>query len=1040
MFRPLARGNLSFVLILSDADGPQTEALTRALSAGSPLSFVIAADGMALEPGHVFVAGRDRSISLAEGRIWLAPPPRPDQRLAPSDGLPVDSFLESLALDCAERAVAVVVAGAGNDGALGVRAIKDMGGLALAQDPDTATPRGMPDGAVATGLIDQVLAPRDLAARVLELTKRAGGAARDARSSEPPPRIAQPADRHVAGGAHPVDLHATRPAARHPGLLMPAGAWTALRERVLEPMIRGRAQSESLRIWVPQCGTGVDAYSVALLVEAVLDDLDARLDVKVLATDLDEQSLHIARAGLFSERALGDPSVERDRYLIREDDRRYRVVSRLRNEVLFASHDLLHDPPFSRLDLIVCRGLIASLELMLQARILRLFHRALLPGGALFVGDTDTIAAQRPELLFEAVDRKWRIFSRVGSRRRRQPLLSLLRAEAEDEHDWRTPVFAVSFDSTAPPRVGRAAEADANDESTALGEQLQDAVEDLRAMNEELESSREELQSMNEEQVELNDRLSLVNTELEAKVRELESTTDDLANLLDGTEVATVFLDRQCRLRRFTPAIRGLIELRESDLGRPLSHFNFELDDASLLADIERVLVTSTPIEAVARGKHDRWFLRRIVPYRTAGAHARADGVVLTFTDITWRQRAEESLRRANEDLEERVRRRTATVSLLQDVAVIANNTAPMERAFAATLERLSIDVPWIAGHVYVVHAGVAEDSGVWHVTAQGRDREIRSLLGDRAFFLGDGRMGRVLETGEASWSSDLSMDERFQQEAATSLGVRSTLVSPILVGERVVGAFEFFSAEADEPNEQLLEVMRNVGTQLGRVIEREEARERELDLAVEEQRSLGEELHDTLSQQIHGLSMLAQSLVQTFRAPGMDPAPIRALVDGLLDTHRQIRMLSNGLVPVRIEAGGLEGVLEEMARGWEQMHGVQCVFEHEGDGDPDDERIATALYRIAREAARNAVLHGAAQRIVIRLVGSEDALELQVHDDGRGMAEVPVAGPGMGLQIMRHRAHLVGGALEIDSEVGRGTVVRCRIESPRARGAGSQP
>jgi len=283
-------------------------------------------------------------------------------------------------------------------------------------------------------------------------------------------------------------------------------------------------------------------------------------------------------------------------------------------------------------------------------------------------------------------------------------------------------------------------------------------------------------------------------------------------------------------------------------------------------------------------------------------------------------------------------------------------------------------------------------------------------------------------------------MDERFEQEAGASLAVRSTLVSPILVGERVVGAFEFFSAETDEPSEHLLEVMRNVGTQLGRVIEREEARERELDLAVEEQRSLGEELHDTLSQQIHGLSMLAQSLVQTFRAPGMDQAPIRALVDGLLDTHRQIRMLSNGLVPVRVEAGGLEGVLEEMARGWEQMHGVQCVFEHEGDGDPDDERVATALYRIAREAARNAVLHGGAQRIVIRLVGSEDALELQVHDDGEGMAEVPADGPGMGLQIMRHRAHLVGGALEIDSEVGRGTVVRCRIESPRARGAGSLP
>jgi signal transduction histidine kinase len=241
------------------------------------------------------------------------------------------------------------------------------------------------------------------------------------------------------------------------------------------------------------------------------------------------------------------------------------------------------------------------------------------------------------------------------------------------------------------------------------------------------------------------------------------------------------------------------------------------------------------------------------------------------------------------------------------------------------------------------------------------------------------------------------------------------------------------------DPGPGQLEVMRNVGTQLGRVIERDEARARVFDLAVEEQRSLGEELHDTLSQQVHGLSMLAQSMVKTLAGAGIDDERVRALVEGLVDTHRQIRQLSSGLVPVRVEGSGLAGALAEMAAEWEQMHGVACVFEHEGNGGPDDERVATAVYRIAREAARNAVIHGAAEHIVIRLADDEEKLELAVHDDGQGMAVVPEGGPGMGLQIMRHRAEQIGGTLDIESTPGIGTVVRCKIDSNRARVAGSQ-
>jgi signal transduction histidine kinase len=492
-----------------------------------------------------------------------------------------------------------------------------------------------------------------------------------------------------------------------------------------------------------------------------------------------------------------------------------------------------------------------------------------------------------------------------------------------------------------------------------------------------------------------------------------------------------VFLDRDCRVRLFTPAIRGLIELRRRDLGRPIIDFARTFDDDALIDDAKTVIATSTSLDAVVRGHDDRWFLRRIVPYRTE--RGRVDGVVVSFTDITARRAAEESLRRINEQLESRVDRRTALVTLLQDVAVIANSAMPMAEAFEAALDRVCRDVSWIAGHVYLNRLGTAEDIGVWHARTPLNPDGVRELLGGRSFEPGEWLVGRVIEGGGACWSSDLTSDSRFRRREASALGVRSVLVFPVLVGERVVGALEFFSGAINEPGPRLLEVMRNIGTQLGRVIEREEARERMIDLAIEEQRSLGEELHDTLSQQIYGLTMLAQSLVQSPPAPGGEDERPRTLVDGLQDAHRHVRVLSRGLVPVRVDADGLDGALGEMAREWEQLYGTACVFEHEGvTAGADDERIATALYRIAREAARNAVLHGGARRIVIRLVTTADQLELQVRDDGFGMEEVPLQGPGMGLQIMQHRAEIIGGTLEIESAPGRGTVVRCRIAVDR--------
>jgi len=371
-----------------------------------------------------------------------------------------------------------------------------------------------------------------------------------------------------------------------------------------------------------------------------------------------------------------------------------------------------------------------------------------------------------------------------------------------------------------------------NEELKASNEEVMSMNEELQSTNEELETSKEELQSLNEE-------LSTVNNQLQDKVEELEAINDDLDNLLSSTDIATLFIDTEFRIKRYTPAATKLIKLIPTDIGRPLGDIAQEFDARELVSEAENVLRRLVPVESEIGTEGSQWFLRRILPYRTNDN--RINGVVVTFTDITDSKRTGEELRRLNENLEQRVAERTGYLALLHEVATIANQARTVEQAFQATLDQVCRRMGWPVGHVCKPccdDKATFSDSGLWSLHPPERYQELLHASRDVAFSAGEGMVGQVIAKGQPEWFTEVSSHEICaRSKALEDLGLKTVFLFPVLAGERVVAVLEFFATEALSPDQALIDVGAQVGTLLGRVYERTGAEERlrKLSQAVEQ-------------------------------------------------------------------------------------------------------------------------------------------------------------------------------------------------------------
>lgn len=408
-----------------------------------------------------------------------------------------------------------------------------------------------------------------------------------------------------------------------------AEAFSLLADRVLPDLLRGRDAGDDLRLWSAGCASGEEAYSLAMVALDVAGQMGFRGDVRVFATDLHQAALARASRGVFGDEVSEAIPEALLRRFFQREQHGWRVDGALRRHVVFARHDLLADPPFTRIDLALCRNVLIYLKPAAQLRALAQLHFALKPQGLLLLGASETVGEYEAHA-FMTVDRSQKLYRKqaVNLRRALPGAVQLL-----------APQFApVPAAADANGRPGaEALEA----ELVATRERLHEMVHELRSsheridlVNEELTASNEELQSTNEELKSLNEDLHALNSELQDKNTELANLNRDYDHLLASTEIGTVFLDHGLRVRRFSAAIDGILALRPHDIGRPVAEIAYGLGDAQrFLASLQRVAATGERIEREVEVADGRWYLERMLPFRGEGGVR--DGVVLTYTDIS---------------------------------------------------------------------------------------------------------------------------------------------------------------------------------------------------------------------------------------------------------------------------------------------------------------------------------------------------------------------------------------------------------------------
>jgi len=446
---------MAFVLV-SHLDPDHDSMLTEILQRATTMRVVEAQDQVKVMPNCVYALPPNREMAIFHGALQLSTPERPrGQRMV------IDSFLRSLAEDQGERAIGIILSGTGTDGTLGLRAIRGAGGITLVQEPATAKYDGMPVSAIGAGYASFVLPVEKMLDQLLHSSRHLS-----VPLETPPtaPNNANGMSRILmllrSGTGHDFSLYKKSTIGRrierrmsqhniedteiyvrylneHPAevqllfkellinvtsFFRDPEAFIALKHDILPLLLKDKPEGDVFRVWVAGCATGEEAFSIAMLLRELMDETHLEFKTQIYSTDLDDDAIAVARAGIYPPNIAQDVTPERLRRFFIKDDAGFRVKKEIREMVVFATQNVIKDPPFTKLDLLSCRNLMIYLEPELQSRVIPAFHYALKPGGVLFLSPSESIGNHVE--LFAPLNRKWKFYQTIPSIASRRAVMS----------------------------------------------------------------------------------------------------------------------------------------------------------------------------------------------------------------------------------------------------------------------------------------------------------------------------------------------------------------------------------------------------------------------------------------------------------------------------------------------------------------------------------------------------------------------------------------------------------------------------------------
>ena len=1040
LLHELPKDNGMAFVFVQHLDPKHVSMLAEILARESKMPVLEARSGVLVQPDHVYVIPRNTSVSIAKRTLRLGP-----RSLVSGQLTSIDTFFQALAQDQGVRSIGVLLSGNGSDGTSGLKAIKAAGGIAFVQDPESAKYDGMPRSAIEAGCVDFVRNPAEIGQElvrlvehpyigtpgwdgnevlpesvdnlndILTLVRNASGV--DFRNYKPNTVKRRILRRMVLKQADTLAayLGALRndPAevqALYDDLLINVteffrdpGMFQAVAKQVFPRIIAAhrKGASRQIRIWVPGCSTGEEAYSLAIALTEFLGEKVDGISIQIFASDISEHALKIGRSGIYPASIAQSVSPERLRRFFTKSDSGFQVHKHIRDSCIFARHDVIKDPPFSKLDLISCRNVLIYLGSSLQDRVVPVFHYALNSNGFLVLGSSETIGSHAG--LFHLVDKKNKIYARKPGVSR-IPLIAPVhqlpaqkpqlpaKPEAWTDLDLQREADRLVLSKYGPPGIvvdedlkicqfrGQTSQFLEPAAGAASLSVLRMVREGLAAeLKGALAKARKEGKPVRRDGI----HLSNGKVELNLHVIPFHRNSDhDTKFLILFEPVRTIPQARHPKGKAAPSRLRSL-ELENAHLRQELSSSHEYLQ--SIIEDQE---ASQEELQSATE------------EIQSSNEELQSTNEELE-TAKEELQSTNEELNTVNEELQNRnmqlARMGNDLVNLLANVnmpIVILGKDLRIHRFTPATEKSLNL-IPSDIGrpirdinlriHVPNLEKMLREviETLRPHALDVTDEDGRRYSLRIRPFRTEDHRIDGVVMV-----FVDLEPGKILDDASFITSGDVRTILGPSGLSERPATGSALLEAQE------------------------------------EERRRLSHELHDELNQKLVLLELNLETIEKN--AKKMSPEffeGLRSVHGGVSELSEDLRRIAYQLHPSILDDLGLVPALEAYCNEFSARENIQVRFTHD-DVPPDlPSPIGLTLYRILQESLRNVAKHSGAKRAIVTLTYSREAARLSVRDSGAGF-DLDNVDSGLGMVGMKERMGYIGGKVEWKTKPGDGTEV----------------